>query len=63
MANEAMFAYHFVDYDLGIEIFLEKQERTEKGGIDSEIGDWGTSHTYVWAEKISSRACLLFVVF
>lgn len=34
-----MFAYHFVDYDLGIEIFLEKQERTEKGGIDSEIGD------------------------
>ena len=34
-----MLVYHFVDYDLGIEIFLEKQGPTVKGGIDSEIGN------------------------
>ena len=56
-----MFVYHFVDSDLRVEIFLEKEETTENGSIDFEIGDIGTSaHLYRRLKKISCRVCLLF---
>ena len=34
-----MFIYHFVDPYIVVEIFIEKEGATEKGGIDFEIGD------------------------
>lgn len=38
-----MFVYRIVDPDLQIETFFEKDGEEEKGGIDFEIGGWGTS--------------------
>ena len=38
-----MFVYHFVDPDLKVEIFFEKDRAAENGGVDFEIGDIGTS--------------------
>ena len=59
-----MFIYHFVDPYILVEIFIEKEEATEKGGIDFEIGDWDTSvHLYWELKKIWCRACLLFLLF
>ena len=35
--------YQFVDPDLRVEMFFEKEGATEKGGVDFEVGDTGTS--------------------
>ena len=43
MAVDTMFVYHFVNPDLRIEKFFEKEEATENGRVDFEIGDIGTS--------------------
>ena len=37
-----MFAYHFVDPDLRVEMVFRKEGTTENWGIDYEIGDIGT---------------------
>ena len=64
MVIGSMFVYHFVDPDLRIEIFFQKEGATENGGIDFEIGDIGTSaHLYCRLKKNSCRACLLFYGF
>ena len=34
-----LLAYHFVDPDLGVEMFFGKEGAAEKRGIDFEIGD------------------------
>ena len=59
---DTKFIYHFVDPDLGVEVFFEKEGVTEKGGVDFEIRDWGNfAHLVVLGlKKISCRACLLF---
>ena len=42
-----MFVYHFVDPDLRVKTFFEKDEQAENGGVDFEIGDIGTfAHLY-----------------
>ena len=42
-----MFNYHFVDPDLKVETFFQKDEEAKNGGVDFEIGDIGTStHLY-----------------
>ena len=42
-----MFVYHFVEPDLKVETFLEKDEAAEIGGVDFEIWDISTSvHLY-----------------
>ena len=38
-----MFVYHFVDPDLRVEIFFNKEGTAENGGIDFELGVLGTS--------------------
>ena len=38
-----MFVYHFVDPDLRVEIFFEKEGAAENVGINFEIGDINTS--------------------
>ena len=38
MISDTTFVYHFVYPDLGIYIVFEKQETTEKEGIEFEIG-------------------------
>ena len=59
-----MFVYHFVDPDLRVETFFEKDEAAENGGVDFEIRDIGLSaHLYLRLKKISCRACLLSYYF
>ena len=67
-----MFVYHFVDSDLRVEIIFRKDETSENGGIDFDIGyrdntlsykDIGTFHTVLEVEEISCRACLLYYYF
>ena len=42
-----MFHYYFVDPDLRVEIFFEKQRAAENGDVDFETGDINTSpHLY-----------------
>lgn len=40
--------YHFVDPDLGLEVFLEKEGETEKGNDAFKLEDWGTSGHLYW---------------
>ena len=56
-----MFVYHFVDPDMKVETFSEKDEVAENGGVDFEIGDIGTSSLRL--KKISCRVCLLYYCF
>ena len=43
----SMFIYHFVDPDLKVETFFEKDGAEENGGVDFEIRHIGTSaHLY-----------------
>ena len=59
-----MFVYHFVDPDLKVEIFFEKEGAAENVGINFEIGDINTStHLYWRLKKIACSACLLFYYF
>ena len=37
-----MFVYHFVDPDLRVGLFFEKNGASENEGVDFEIGDVGT---------------------
>ena len=58
----SMFVYHFVDPDLRVKTFFEKEGEAENGGVDFEIGDIGTSANLYWRlKKISCRACLFFI--
>ena len=43
MAVVTMFVYHFVYPDLRVEKFFKKEEATETGSVDFEIGDISTS--------------------
>ena len=61
---DSIFVYHFVDPDMRVEIIFRKEETSENGGIDFEIGDTGTSVHWYWRlNKISCRACLIFYYF
>ena len=52
-----MFVYHFVDPDLRVETFFQKDGAAENRGVDFEIGDIGTSaHLYWKLKKSSCRA-------
>ena len=35
--------YHFVNLELGAGIFFEKDGSTKKGGVNSEIVNWGNN--------------------
>ena len=53
-----MLIYHFVDLNLGVEIFFEKERTTETWNVDFEVENSGTSvHLYF------GRGCLLFYCF
>ena len=53
-----MFIYHFVDPDLRVEIFFEKEGAAENRSIDFEIRHIGTSaHLYWRLKSISCSAC------
>ena len=53
-----MFVYHFVDPDLRVEIFFEKEGAAENGSVDFEIEGIGISGHLNWRLKeISCRAC------
>ena len=43
MAVDTIFVYHFVNAGLRIEKFFKKEEATETGSVDFEIGDISTS--------------------
>ena len=56
-----MFHYYFVDPDLRVEIFFEKQRAAENGDVDFETGDISTSpHLYWRFKKTACRAFSLF---
>ena len=42
-----MFVYRFVDPDLTVETFFQKDGAAENRGVDFEIGDIGTSAQFV----------------
>ena len=64
MVINSMFVHHFVDPDLRIETFFEKEGTAENEGVDFEIEHIGTSaHLYWRLKKISCRACLLLYLF
>ena len=45
-----MLIYHFVDLNLGVEIFFEKERTTETWNVDFEVENSGTSvHTCILA--------------
>ena len=59
MVINSIFVYHFVDFDLRVEIFFKKEWAGENGGVDFEIVDIGTSAHLHWRlKKISCRAFL-----
>ena len=59
-----MFVDRFIDPDLRLETFFEKDRAAENGGVDLYIGNIGTSAQLHWRlNKISFRACLLFYSF
>ena len=46
-----MLVYHFVDLNLGVEIFFEKERTTETWNVDFEVENSGTSvHQYFGVE-------------
>ena len=59
-----MFVYHFVDLDLRVKLFFEKERAAENRGVDFEIRDISISANLYWrSKKISCRACLFFYHF
>ena len=59
-----MFVYHFVDPDLRVEIYFEKERSAENGGVNFEIGNIDTSAYLYWRlKKTPWRACLRFFAF
>ena len=61
MVIDSTFAYHFVDLDLRVEIFFDKERLTENGSVDFEIGDVSTfAHfTKFHAEPVCFFYCFL----
>ena len=54
-----MLVYHFVDPDLRVGTFFQKDGAAENGGVGFEMGDISTSpHLHSRLKKISCRACL-----
>ena len=63
MVIDSILVSHFVDPDLKVKTFFEKDGIAENGGVDFEIGDIGTfAHLYWRLKKISCRAYLLSCV-
>ena len=59
MLIESILVCYFVDPNLRVEIFFEKDGAVENGGVDFEIGDITTSAYLYWRlKKISYSACL-----
>ena len=52
MVIDSMFVYHFVDPELRIEIFFQKEGTAENGGVDFEIVCMGISEHLHWWLKI-----------
>ena len=60
MVIDSIFASHFVDPDLRIEIFFEKEGAAENGVVDFEIRDIVTSTHLDWKlRKLLCNVCLL----
>ena len=59
-----MLMYHFVDHDLGNEIFFRKERETEKGklGIETEGTDICCT-LFLGVKKNSQQICILFQFF
>ena len=58
-----MSVYHFVNPNLRVEMFSEKEGAAEIEGAEFKIGDIGTStHLYWRLKKIASIACSLFFI-
>ena len=49
-----MFVYQFVDPDLRVEIFFEKDGTAENGDVDFEKGDIDISAHFYWRLKKTS---------
>ena len=49
MVIESMFVYNFIDPNLRVEIFFEKEGAVENGGLDFEIGGYRLLCTLVLA--------------
>ena len=62
---DSMFVYYFVDPDLRVDIFFEKEEAAENGGIDFEIGDVDTSAQLYgsWINFHAKPVCSAFLLF
>ena len=59
-----MFVYHFVDPDLRVEIYFEKEGSAENGGVDFEIGDIDTSAYLYWRlKKLHGEPVCVFLLF
>ena len=64
MVVESMLVYHFVDPDLSVETFFEKDGTAESGGIDFVIGDICTCAHLYWSYKnFHVEPVCFFVVF
>ena len=64
MVINTIFVRHFVDPDLGVEIFLEKELTIEKEGFGFKIRNRGTSsHLYRGLKKTHTEYACLFVIF
>ena len=58
---KSTFVHHFVDPDLTLEKFFEKDRTAENRGADFEIDGKATPANVYWSlKKISCKACLLF---
>ena len=59
-----MFVYHFVDPDLMVEIIFRKEQTTENGRIDFEIGVISTSAHWYWRlKKFRAEPVCFFITF
>ena len=59
-----MLVYHLVDPYLTTETFFRKDKAAENGGIDSEIGDIGTSARWYWRlKKFHAEPIYFFITF
>ena len=65
MVIDSILVSHFVDPDLRVEIFFEKEGAAENGGVDFEIGDIGTSALLYGGRRtfMQSLSALLFYCF
>ena len=59
-----MLIYHFVDLNLGVEIFFEKERTTETWNVDFEVENSGTSvHLYFGVEDNFMQGLPTLLVF